>query len=78
MTERLPEIRKDVLIYAVGKIEGFFGKSEIEISRRFIFRLFPSSEGKETWSSPRDYFLTDYEITHWMPLPEPPKEADNE
>lgn len=76
VTERLPELNTEVLVYAVGKIDGFIGESAIEITNRFIFRLFPSSEGTETWSAPRQYFLTDYEITHWMPLPESPKEED--
>jgi hypothetical protein len=72
VTDRLPEVGEDVLIYAVGKSDDF--SSVIAITNRMIFRLFPSSEGVETWSSPWQYFMTDYEITHWMPLPEPPKE----
>jgi hypothetical protein len=72
VTERLPEVGEDVLIYAVGKSDDF--SSVIAITDRIIFRLFPSSEGVETWSSPWQYFMTNYEITHWMPLPEPPKE----
>lgn len=73
VTERLPEVGEDVLIYAVGKSDDF--SSVIAITDRIIFRLFPSSEGVETWSSPWQYFMTDYEITHWMPLPAPPKEV---
>jgi len=72
VTERLPEVGEDVLVYAVGKSDDF--SSVIAIADRIIFRLFPSSEGVETWSSPWQYFMTNYEITHWMPLPEPPKE----
>lgn len=75
VTERLPEVGEDVLIYAVEKSDDFPGV--IAISDRMIFRLFPSSEGVETWRSPWQYFMTDYEITHWMPLPDPPKEEDN-
>ena len=28
----------------------------------------------EGWIEPWQYFFYNYEITHWMPLPEPPKE----
>lgn len=73
--DRLPELNQDVLVYAVGKIDGFVGETDIEICNRYIQRIFPSSPGVEIWSSPRQYFHTDYEITHWMPLPEPPKEG---
>jgi hypothetical protein len=74
VTERLPEVGEDVLIYAVGKSDDF--SSVMAITDRIIFRLFTSSEGVEAWSSPWQYFMTNYEITHWMPLPEPPKEDD--
>lgn len=70
--DRLPEVGEEVLVFAVGKSGDF--SNVITITDRMIFRLFPSSEGVETWSSPWQYFMTNYEITHWMPLPEPPKE----
>ena len=72
--DRLPQLNQDVLVYAVGKKDGFVGEHDIEICNRYIQRLFPSSPGQEIWSSPRQYFHTDYEITHWMLLPEAPKE----
>jgi hypothetical protein len=72
--ERLPERNTEVLVYAIGNADGFWGKHVIAIAERFIFRIFPSSEGEEEWSSPWQYFHTDYKITHWKPLPEPPKE----
>lgn len=77
VTERLPEKDIEVLVFAEGKIEGFFGDTVIAISKRYDFRIFTGSEGVEMWQSPWQYFITDYEITHWMPLPsapEPPKE----
>lgn len=74
--DKLPELNQWVLVYAVGKIDGFIGEHTIEICKRFIQHIFPSSPGHEIWSSPYQYFHTDYEITHWMPLPEPPKEEE--
>lgn len=73
VTEGLPELNQEVLVYAVGKIDGFIGESTMALTDRMLFRLFPSSPGTETWSSPWQYFLTDYEITHWMPLPPRPE-----
>ena len=73
--DKMPNIGQRVLVYAVGKIDGFIGESVIEICERFVQRIFPSSVGEAVWSSPYQYFHTDYEITHWMPLPEPPKEG---
>ena len=72
--ERLPELNQDVFVYAAGQIDGFYGDSVIAICKRCIFKPFPSSEGFENWSSPWQYFHTDYIITHWTPLPAPPKE----
>lgn len=73
VSDRLPETGQEVLVYAVGKIDGFFGEHTIQICRRFVEHILPSSPGREVWSSPFQYFHTDYEITHWMPLPgEPP------
>lgn len=77
VSERLPDVGQRVLVYAVGKIDGFIGDHVTEICERFIQRIFPSSPGHEIWSSPYQFFHTDYEITHWMPLPEMPKE-DND
>lgn len=75
VTERLPEKGIDVLVFAEGKIEGFFGDTVIAISNRYDFKIFTDFEEVEVWRSPWQYFLTDYEITHWMPLPEPPKDG---
>lgn len=73
VTERLPELDQEVLVYAIGKDDGFIGNAVTTISERFIFRLFPSSDGVEEWRSPWEYFNSNYEITHWMPLPDAPK-----
>lgn len=71
----LPELDQTVLVYAVGKIDGFIGDHVYALCSRYVEKIFPSSPGNEEWSIPWSYFHTDYEITHWMPLPEPPKEV---
>lgn len=77
VTERLPERNTRVLVHGVGNADGFWGDQVTAIAERFLFKFFPSSEGEETWSSPWQYFHTDYKITHWMPLPQPPEEKDD-
>lgn len=74
VTERLPEKDIEVLVFAEGKIDGFLGDTAIAISKRYDFTIFTDYEGVEVWQSPWQYFLTDYEITHWMPLPSAPTE----
>lgn len=77
VNDRLPSLGEDVLIYAIGTANGFGGQHEIAISHRFIFRLFPWIEGgNEQWSEPWRYFNANYDVTHWMPLPKPPKEGE--
>lgn len=74
VTERLPEKDIEVLVFAEGKIDGFLGDTAIAISKRYDFKIFTDYEGVEVWQPPWQYFLTDYEITHWMPLPSAPTE----
>ena len=73
VTDKMPEIGKNVLVYAVGRIDGFIGDSIIQICKRYTIKSFPSEPEHEVWSVPFTYFHTDYLITHWMPIPEPPK-----
>jgi hypothetical protein len=76
--ERLPELDQEVLVYAVGKIDGFIDTHVYAICNRFVQHILPSSPGYERWSTPWEYFHMDYEITHWMPIPAGPKEGDAE
>ena len=76
--DKMPKMDHEVLVYAVGKIDGFIGDSAYAICKRFIQHILPSSPGHEVWNTPWQYFHTDFEITHWMPLPEPPKEEDED
>ena len=61
--ERLPEGNKEVLIYLPEYDSGEMGA---------LFEI-PSLNLKE-WAQDEDAFMLD-EVSHWMPLPEPPKEV---
>lgn len=69
---RLPEHDQEVLIFAEGKIDEFYGDTVITITRIVNQKIFHDSPDHWDWVSPWQYFFTDYEITHWMPLPKPP------
>ena len=72
--DRLPNADERVLVFGVGIYDGFIGDTVIAITDiTDINPLFPSLKIEKEWRSPWQYFLTDYKITHWMPLPEPPK-----
>lgn len=76
VTERFPPLDKEVLVFAIGLPEwGFEGKTATAIAYRFIYRFWSSGKEYEQWSTPWEHFHMDYKITHWMPLPEPPKEG---
>ena len=70
--ERLPEAEKKVLVYAVGYAFGFEVDTVMAITCQSMHR-----DGSMYWHSPWQYFLSDYKITHWMPLPDAP-EVDDE
>jgi hypothetical protein len=58
VTERLPEKRGFVLVFTYDKIAG---------------EAFMEGDGRFYWSNTDEYAEPLF-ITHWMPLPEPPKE----
>lgn len=60
VTERLPDTDKDVLVYATTK---FIGGSKIAIDK------LEEGEQRPIWLYTHGWF----EVTHWMPLPEPPE-----
>ena len=62
----LPEPEKDVLCYCVRGIS-----HGMTVAGRFYKSL--SDEDGITWMSFETEDVTKYEVTHWMPLPEPPK-----
>ena len=62
--ERLPGEGKDVLVYATSK---FIGGSKITTDR------LEEGEKHPIWIYTHGWF----EVTHWMPLPEPPEEKND-
>lgn len=71
VNDKYPPLNQDVLICAEDKDN--CTERIIEVSRRCIFKIFPSLQGVEEWSSPWQYFHDNYIITHWMPLPDLPQ-----
>jgi len=74
--DELPNVDEKVLVFAVGKLDGFVGDTVIALTSMSDTNWLNHHEkvDKPYWLDPWQYFLTDYRITHWMPLPEPPKE----
>lgn len=73
--ERMPEFDKDVLVYAIRK-DGL-GDAVTTITQYINYMWFGHKIDTEPyWKDAWQYFHSDYEITHWMPLPEPPKDGD--
>lgn len=75
--DRLPEEDVDVLVYAVHKPEhpAFGTTIRIAARRRLVFHF--EKIGEPFWCAGQ-YFNTNYNVTHWMLLPEPPKEERND
>lgn len=68
--DRLPELRKAVLVYAPGMKEPItcmYYDPESDSAEFGEWVSEPSVPGRGGWVS-----LTASEVTHWMPLPEPP------
>lgn len=66
--ERLPEDNLNVLVYAIGNNENSVIAMTSYTHNMYGYNI-------EGWCSPWQYFFYEYKITHWMPLPEPPKEV---
>ena len=64
--DRLPEFNVDVLVYAVGK-------DDDKVITITSYTNAKYGLGITGWITPWQYFFYNYSITHWMPLPEPPK-----
>lgn len=70
--DRLPERNTRVLVYAQEKEDGFEGKYVITIAS-YTDNLF--GYDISGWVEPWQYFFASYKITHWMHLPESPREG---
>jgi len=65
VTERLPDHLTSVIVHR--KDGGIF-----------IWEYFDTSPTDECWIDDSMNVYSFYDVTHWMPLPEPPKEAEEE
>lgn len=71
--DRLPPMEECVLVFCKGKSEHM--QSVIKISEMSnINRFNYKCKTEPYWREPWDFFYANYDITHWMPLPEAPKE----
>lgn len=65
--DMLPEDDVNVLVYAIGNNE-----NDVVAMTSYTHNMY--GYNIEGWRSPWQYFFYEHKITHWMPLPEPPKE----
>lgn len=72
--DRLPEVDTNVVVYAEGKNDPIYRIVITSMSDKNIFD--PRIKREPYWREPWQFFDTMYEITHWMPMPEPPKEDE--
>ena len=72
VNKRLPEVNKDVLICAKNKISSEKIVTITSMKDEVYYGSTPIKLEKPRWRAPWQYFFENYEITHWMPLPEPP------
>lgn len=73
VNDELPELDEKVVVYATGRVD----KRDYAYAITSRMLRFPFNRAcDEVWRSPWGYFFDNYEITHWMPLPEPPKEDE--
>ena len=78
--DALPELNKDVLVYAVGKeVCGMkFSDTICITSYTDILYFGHAIKTDPYWKSPWQYFNSDYDVKFWQYLPEPPKEVEQD
>lgn len=72
--DRLPGINEDVLILYESKVLRETDYAITCLKDSFYFGGTPIPYQTPQWEEPWQYFRKNNVITHWMPLPEPPKE----
>lgn len=73
--DRLPPMEKRVLVFCKSKSEhtqNVITITEMTDVNQFNYKC----KTEPYWRKPWDFFYANFDITHWMPLPEPPKEDD--
>lgn len=68
--ERMPPLKEKVLVWAVGKSKLTMGKTYCDVT--FTAEVMGEVRWWEFWL----WFLEDWDITHWMPLPDAPEVED--
>lgn len=68
--ERMPPLKEKVLVWAVGKSKLTMGKTHCDVT--FTAEVMGEVRWWEFWL----WFLEDWDITHWMPLPDAPEVED--
>ena len=69
--DRFPEVHEEVLVFAVDK-DNPNGEPVYALTAMREYRTLNGPV--KSWIQPWQYFNANYRVTHWMPLPEPPKE----
>lgn len=70
--DELPQPGEVVLVFAVRTFD-FMNETRYALCQQLEHR-----DGNKSWTEPWKFFHLDFEITHWMPLPESPKEDEDE
>ena len=72
--DALPELDRDVLVYAVGKEVMGMKFSNVMCITQYTDVLYIGHAVKVEpyWKSPWQYFSNDYDVKFWQYLPEPP------
>mgnify|MGYP002767158410 CR=1 FL=1 len=70
--DELPQPGEVVLVFAEAKFESLIGGTYA------VCHQLEHCDGKRSWAEPWEHFSMYFEITHWMPSPEPPKEDEDE